>query len=211
MSHYKLAICEKPSAAATIERIISAGLVERTNKTLRPSDKGKRLISVLPEVLKSAKLTADWEHMLLQIQRGELTGAEFMDGIIDMTTRLVKDNAAVPVGSESLFAQYRKQPQGEAVGVCPRCGASVREGNAGFFCDTQSCGFKLWKASKFWTAKKKLLTATIVAALLKDGRVDLKDLHSEKTGKKYDAAVILDDTGDGYVNFKLDFGGKSDI
>jgi DNA topoisomerase-3 len=93
----------------------------------------------------------------------------------------------------------------EPLGVCPRCGASVREGEKGYFCDSRNCGFKLWKESKFWTTKKKPLTAAIVAVLLKDGRAFLKDLYSEKTGKKYNATVILDDTGDGFVNFKLKF------
>ncbi len=91
------------------------------------------------------------------------------------------------------------------LGKCPRCGSPVREGKKGFFCDKRDCGFKIWRESKFWTAKKKPLTAAIVAALLTDGRVSLKGLHSEKTGKKYDATVLLDDTGDGYVNFKLEF------
>jgi len=87
----------------------------------------------------------------------------------------------------------------------PATRAAIREGIKGYFCDNRSCGFKLWKESKFWTAKKKPLTAEVVAALLKDGRVAVKGLFSEKTGKKYDASVILNDTGDGFVNFKLEF------
>jgi DNA topoisomerase-3 len=93
----------------------------------------------------------------------------------------------------------------EPLGVCPRCGSFIREFPKGFFCDKSDCGFKLFKDSKFWTAKKKPLTAAIVNKLLKDGRVSLKNLYSEKTGKKYDANVILDDTGNGYVNFKIEF------
>ncbi|MCL2798602.1 MAG: hypothetical protein FWD58_11260 [Firmicutes bacterium] len=88
----------------------------------------------------------------------------------------------------------------------------MRESAKGFFCDSHFCGFKLWKDSKFWTAKRKKLTAAIVTALLKDGRVALKGLYSEKSGKTYDAMVILDDANprggerDGYVNFKMGFG-----
>jgi len=63
----------------------------------------------------------------------------------------------------------------------------------------------MWKESKFWTAKKKPLTAAIVAALLKDGRVKLAGLFSEKTGKKYDATVLLNDDGGQFVNFKMEF------
>ena len=84
-------------------------------------------------------------------------------------------------------------------------GLPVREAPKGYFCDSRTCSFKIWRESKFWTVKKKPLTAAIVAALLKDGRVALKNLHSEKTGKKYEATVILADTGDGFVNFKMEF------
>jgi len=77
----------------------------------------------------------------------------------------------------------------------------VREATKGFFCDNGTCGFKLWKESKFWIAKKKPLTAVIVAALLKDGRVAVRGLYSEKTSKTYDATIILDDTGGKYVNY----------
>ncbi|HWR23482.1 MAG TPA: DNA topoisomerase III, partial [Feifaniaceae bacterium] len=58
---------------------------------------------------------------------------------------------------------------------------------------------------RFFAAKKKELTRKIVAALLKDGRAELPGCYSEKTGKTYDAVVMLDDTGGQYVNFKLEF------
>jgi DNA topoisomerase-3 len=87
----------------------------------------------------------------------------------------------------------------------------VREGKAGFFCDNRACAFALWKDNRFFSAKKKTLDKKIAAALLKEGRVFLSGLFSEKTGKTYDATVLLDDTGGKYVNFKLEFqsgGGK---
>lgn len=57
----------------------------------------------------------------------------------------------------------------------------------------------------FWKTKKNALTAAIATALLKDGRAAVKGLHSEKSGKKYDDDVLLDDTGDGHINFRLEF------
>jgi DNA topoisomerase-3 len=140
----------------------------------------------------------------MRVQKGELDGDTFMADIAAFITVIVRDNNAPKPEFAALFADTKK-PASEAIGACPRCGAPVREGAKGFFCDSRACGFKLWRESKFWTAKKKTLTAVIVAALLKDGRVAIKGLHSEKTGKKYDATVILDDTGDGFVNFKLEF------
>ena len=103
-------------------------------------------------------------------------------------------------GTEYLFS-----PPREAVGRCPRCGGEVTESQKGFFCQSETCRFAIWKDSKWWSAKKKQPTKAIVAALLKDGRARLTGCYSEKTGKTYDADVLLEDAGE-YVNFKLDFG-----
>jgi DNA topoisomerase-3 len=94
---------------------------------------------------------------------------------------------------------------GEVVGKCPRCGADVAEAAKGFFCANPSCKFGLFKDSKFFAAKKKKLTKEIATALLADGRVHLPDLMSERTGKPYAATVVLDDKGEGYAFFRLDF------
>ena len=93
----------------------------------------------------------------------------------------------------------------EAVGTCPRCGGAVYEGKKGFFCENEACAFALWKENRFFSSKKKIITKTVAAALLKEGRVSMSGLFSEKTGKTYDAVVVLDDTGEKYVNFKLEF------
>ena len=172
-------------------------------KNLVSTELGRNLIAVLPDALTSPKLTADWENTLYDVQKSKLTADEFMDGITAFIKEIVTENNTPKPEFAGLFGD--NQSENESVGVCPRCGAAIRESSKGFFCDKKSCGFKLWKESKFWVAKKKPLTAEIVAALLKDGRVKLKNLHSEKTGKKYDATIILDDSGEGYVNFKMAF------
>ena len=74
----------------------------------------------------------------------------------------------------------------------------------GFFCQNDSCRFAIWKNNKWWAAKKKQPTKAVVSALLNDGRVRVTGLYSEKTGKTYDATVVLEDDGQ-YANFKLEF------
>ena len=192
--------------AAIIEKIIKSGFVERQKKNMIPTDKGKNLIAVLPNALTSAKMTAEWEHKLKKVEHGELSAKTFMDNIAAFMKSIVLDNKAPKPEFIGLFPGAKK-PVGASVGVCPRCGSPVREGIKGFFCDKSDCGFKLWKASKFFESKKKALTAPIVAALLKDGRVAMKGLYSEKTGKTYDAVVLLDDDGGKFINFKLEFKG----
>ena len=190
--------------AATLEKLVSAGFVQRKKKQLIPTEKGKNLIAVLPDNIKSPILTAEWESMLKQVEHGELSATSFMDQIADMSRTLVKEHTA----PEERFADLFPSSKGtvhEAVGVCPRCGAPVYEGKKGFFCDNRECSFALWKDNRFFSSKKKSITKSVAAALLKEGRISMSGLYSEKTGKTYDAEVILDDTGGKYVNFKLEF------
>ncbi|QUO31156.1 DNA topoisomerase 3 [Faecalicatena sp. Marseille-Q4148] len=190
--------------AATLEKLVSAGFVQRKKKQLIPTEKGRNLIAVLPDNIKSPILTAEWESMLKQVEHGELSATSFMDQIADMSRTLVKEHTAPEERFVDLFPSSRGTTH-EAVGVCPRCGAPVYEGKKGFFCDNRECSFALWKDNRFFSSKKKSITKSVAAALLKEGRISMSGLYSEKTGKTYDAEVILDDTGGKYVNFKLEF------
>ena len=189
--------------AGILEKLASTGFLERkkSKKTvqLMPSRDARSLITVLPEQLQSPLLTAEWEYRLGEIERGELSPEEFLSGIYAMLRELAATYQVVK-GTEYLFS-----PPREAVGKCPRCGGEVTESQKGFFCQSETCRFAIWKDSKWWSAKKKQPTKAVVAALLKDGRARLTGCYSEKTGKTYDADVLLEDTGE-YVNFKLDFG-----
>lgn len=187
--------------AGIIEKLVKTGFVERKQRALLPTQKGHNLIAVLPELVKSPALTAEWEQKLKQVERGEQDSADFMAGITQLTAELVGQYGALRESADtSLF-----QPVREAVGVCPRCGGKVVEIPKGFVCENRDCGFAMWKGSRFFTAKKKELTAKTAAALLKTGRAKLTGCYSEKSGKTYDAVAVLDDTGGQYVNFKLEF------
>ena len=190
--------------AATLEKLVSAGFVQRKKKQLISTEKGRNLIAVLPDNIKSPILTAEWESMLKQVEHGELSATSFMDQIADMSRTLVKEHTTPEERFADLFPSSRETAH-EAVGVCPRCGAPVFEGKKGFFCDNRECSFALWKDNRFFSSKKKSITKSVAAALLKEGRISMSGLYSEKTGKTYDAEVILDDTGGKYVNFKLEF------
>ena len=188
--------------AAVLEKLVSAGFVERKKSkkltTLIPSDPGKALITVLPEALQSPLLTAEWEHRLKAIERGELSPEDFMESIAAMLRELIQTYQPIP-GAAVLFPS-----EFEIVGKCPRCGRNVVEKKQGFFCEDRSCGFALWKNSKFFSAKRKQLTKTVAEVLLKDGRVQLSDCYSERSGKTYDAIVVMNDDGQ-QVNFSLEF------
>ena len=179
--------------ASVLEKLISTGFMERKaskkQMILCPTRIGVSLITILPEVLQSPLLTAEWEQKLKKIENGNLSEAEFMDAIAKLVQELVQDFAPVP-GAEVLFPSNK-----EILGKCPRCGAPVTESRKGFFCERNSCRFALWKDNKYLTSKRISLTAPMVSALLKDGQVPVKNIYSERTGKSYNAVLTLTDDG----------------
>ena len=186
--------------AAIIEKLVAAGFVERKGKSLIPTKAGINLVTILPESLTSPMLTAEWEQKLTEIAKGGADPDTFMDGIRTMVQEIVSTYSCISEDGKKLFA-----PEKEVIGTCPRCGQPVYEGKKNFACSDRSCGFVLWKNDRFWTSRKKELTKKMATDLLKKGRTNVKGMWSEKKQAAYDAAVILDDTGGKYINFKLEF------
>ena len=186
--------------AAIIEKLVAAGFVERKGKNLIPTKAGINLVTVLPEPLTSPMLTAEWEQKLTEIAKGGADPDIFMDGIRTMVQEIVSTYSCISEDGKKLFA-----PEKEVIGTCPRCGQPIYEGKKNFACSDRSCGFVLWKNDRFWTSRKKELTKKMATDLLKKGRTNVKGMWSEKKQTAYDAAVILDDTGGKYINFKLEF------
>lgn len=193
--------------AGVIEKLVKGGFVERKKKLLVPTERGMELIKVLPDSVKSASLTAEWEAALKEVERGECSPEDFMEGITGMVRSLVESYGDAPITGNALSASGR-----EAVGKCPRCGKPVYEGKKSFFCsaykDAVPCGFALWKENPYFKSKRKELTKKVAAALLKDGKVKMTGLYSEKKGIMYDATIVMEDTGGKYVNFRLEFDKK---
>ena len=188
--------------AATIEKLVQKGFLERkgTKKTkvLLPTAKGKALITVMPEEIQSADMTADWETKLLCVERGEMESETFMTEIKDMISSLVNTTEAMK-GANVLM-------KNKVIGVCPNCGKSVVEREKGWFCESNPCRFVLWKDNAFFKRLGKRLDAHVADKLLRDGRVRLKDCKSAK-GKVYNATVLLSTEADGRSKFSLEFEG----
>ena len=188
--------------AATIEKLVAKGFLERKSdrktKVLLPTDKGKALITVMPEEIQSPEMTADWETKLLRIERGEMELEEFMTEIKDMISSLVNTTEAMK-GANVLM-------KNKIVGVCPNCGKSVVEREKGYFCENRECRFVLWKDNAFFKRLGKRLDSHVADKLLRDGRIRLKDCRSAK-GKTYNATVLLSTEADGRSKFSLEFEG----
>ena len=188
--------------AATIEKLVQKGFLERKGnkktKVLIPTDKGKALITVMPEEIQSPEMTADWETKLLQIERCEMKPETFMTEIKEMISSLVTTTEAAK-GANALM-------KNKIVGICPNCGANVVEREKGWFCESNPCRFVLWKDNAFFKRLGKRLDAYVADKLLRDGRVRLKDCKSAK-GKTYNATVLLSCEADGRSKFSLEFEG----
>ena len=188
--------------AATIEKLVQKGFLERKGnkktKVLLPTDKGKALITVMPEEIQSPEMTADWETKLLRIEHSEMEPKTFMTEIKEMISSLVTTTEAAK-GANALM-------KSKIIGVCPNCGKPVVEREKGWFCENRECRFVLWKDNAFFKRLGKRLDAHVADKLLRDGRVRLKDCKSAK-GKTYNATVLLSCEADGRSKFSLEFEG----
>ena len=185
--------------AAILEKLVQMGFVQRKGKQLVPTKDGINLAVVLPESLTSPVLTAEWENRLTEIAKGNADADEFMAEIEAQVRQLVKTYSCISADKQNLFQSERA-----IIGKCPRCGENVYEGKKNFYCGNRGCQFVMWKNDRFFEQRKKAFTPKIAAALLKDGKAKVKGLYSEKTGKIYDATVLLADTGGKYVNYRVE-------
>ena len=184
--------------AAIIEKLVKGGFVERKGKQLIPTKSGIELVCVLPEVLTSPQLTADWENNLTQIAKGNADPDSFMTGIETMTRELVN---TYPFLSDKEKERFKEEKP--VIGKCPRCGADIYEGRKNYYCSNRDCAFIMWKNDRFFEERKVTFSPKIAAALLKDGKAKVKKLYSPKTGKTYDGTILLVDTGGKYVNYRI--------
>ena len=189
--------------AGTIEKLVQKGFLSRKGggktKYLIPTEKGRCLIAAMPEQLKSPAMTAAWEKKLLEIERNNYTPEQFMEEIESMMKNLVSQYADTP------NAPAKATPGASVVGTCPHCGSEVAEREKGFFCASRECRFVIWKDNAFFNRLGKHPTRQVVDKLLRDGRARLKDCKSQRTGKTYNASVLMTTEADGRAKFSLEF------
>ena len=188
--------------AGTIEKLVQKGFIERKGdkktRYLVSTDKGNSLITVMPEQIQSASMTADWEQKLLRMEHDDYEARDFMREITDMVSGLVQNYEAVK-GAKTLMSDHKR------VGVCPCCQADVLEKQKGWFCSNKECRFVLWKDNAFFKSIGKHLSSGMVEKLLSDGHIRLKDCKSQKSGKNYNATLLLSTEENGRANFHLEF------
>lgn len=165
--------------ADIIEKLVKDGFVKREKKQMIPTEDGMKLITILPDVVKSPKLTADWENELTLVSKGEVAAEQFMSGIEAMVTDLVKTYHSVSDEHKAMFGTGKGGQ--EALGKCPKCGADVVKGKFGAYC-TGKCGMNVGKALGV------TLSDTQVKSLLQGKKILVKGLKGKKGS--YDAYLI---------------------
>ena len=163
--------------ADIIEKLVKDGFVKRDKKQMIPTEDGMKLITVLPDVVKSTKLTADWENALTLVAKGEMEREDFMADIEAMVSDLIHTYHEVSDEQKKMFAQEQK-----VLGKCPNCGGEVVKGKYGAFCKNK-CGMNVSRIMGISLSDEQ------VESLLAGKKTLLKGLTS-KAGKKYDAYII---------------------
>lgn len=185
--------------AAIIEKLVSKGFVERKDKQMIPTDNGVKLITVLPDAVKSPKLTAEWENELTLVARGKSSPESFMEGIERMVSDLVSTYHEVDEEHQAMFGSDR-----EVIGKCPKCGGNIYESKVNFYCENRDCNFSLFKNNKYFASMRKEITKSIAQGLLKNGKAKVTGLYSEKKNKTFTAIIVLDASGK-YPQFSMEF------
>ena len=185
--------------ASIIEKLVSSGYAQRKGKQILPSTEGKELVKVMPEYLKSAVMTAEWENQLLMMEKGQITDTQFMGEITSLVSKILEVCREIPEEERRRF-----QTEREVIGKCPVCGCDVFEGKQNFYCSNCQCDFALWKENRFLGSMEKNLDKKMARELLDKACTHVKGLYSKKKDMKFDADLLLT-LEDGKPRFHLEF------
>ena len=185
--------------ASIIEKLVSSGYAQRKGKQILPSTEGKELVKVMPEYLKSAVMTAEWENQLLLMEKGQITDTQFMGEITSLVSKILEVCREIPEEERRRF-----QTEREVIGKCPVCGCDVFEGKQNFYCSNRQCDFALWKENRFLGSMEKNLDKKMARELLDKACTHVKGLYSKKKDMKFDADLLLT-LEDGKPRFHLEF------
>lgn len=189
--------------ASIIEKLVSSGYAVRKKKQILATEAGAEMIALLPSYLTSAQMTAEWENRLLAMERGEETVDAFMGDIVHLLDQIIEECREVPVEKAQQFSAEKSSRR--EIGKCPVCKGPVYEGKSNFYCGKRDCSFALWKENRYLSSMKKSVSRKMAEELLSRGRCHEKDFYSARTGKTFEADLILEVLPDGKTSFRMEF------
>ena len=185
--------------ASIIEKLVHSQYACRKGKQIVATDDGQSLIEILPDYLKSASMTAEWENQLLEMEHGKIQPEQFLTGIRNLITMMLNGCDQI---SEEESGRFQSR---ESIGTCPVCGSLVYEGKKNYYCSSRECNFALWKETRYLQSMRKTIDKRMAAELLKNGSTHVKDLYSAKKDRYFEADLLMKTQDDGKVEFSLSF------
>lgn len=189
--------------AEIIETLVKREYVIRDKKKILITEKGKYLISVVPERMKSVELTVDMENDLVEISNGNMPYQAFMDKFITYVSDMIAEYSGKDIIEKKTFVDG-------AIGKCPKCGEPIKDTKISYCCSNKECKVILFKENRYLESLGKNLTKKIASDFFNKGYSNIKDLKSKKTGNSFDAKVICKFNDEGQATYSLEFkdGGK---
>lgn len=190
--------------AAIIERLLTVGYIVRKGKNLLPTEKGKKLIAIVPEEMRSPQTTGKWEKGLTSISKGKMTEARFMESIRKYVCFLVED--AKKNKKDIMFdaEPNRGRKNGKrGLGKCPVCKkGDILENSRSFFCSEwkRGCKYSLWKDDL--KSYGITLDEKMVKKLLKGEKIEHIAIILPQTGEKAVADLVMAADGSGRVQLQ---------
>lgn len=188
--------------AAVIERLLTVGYIERKGKSVIPTEKGMKLIEIVPDELKSPETTGKWEKGLSSIAKGSMLPERFMGSINRYVHFLMKESTNV--NQAIVFPEEKKTFSTKAhIVKCPKCGqGDIMEHDKGFYCThwKSGCKFTIWKNSVELygiTLDKK-----IIKELIMNKKIDKVPMVMPQTHEKCIGELTLKEDLSGNLEIK---------
>ena len=189
--------------ASIIEKLVHSQYASRKGKQIVATEDGQSLIEILPDYLKSASMTAEWENQLLEMEHGKIRPEQFLTGIRKLITMVLN-------GCDQIsWAEAGRFQSRESIGTCPVCGSLIYEGKKNYYCSSRECNVALWKEARYLQNMRKTINQRMAAELLKNGSTHVRDLYSVKKDMYFEADLVMKTEDDGKVVFSLSFPKKN--
>ena len=187
--------------AEIIKKLVGRGYVIRDKKNILITEKGKYLVEVAPERIKSVDFTVDMENKLVDLSNGKVTYQAFMQEFNDYISDVVDEYSKLEITEKKNFANG---PASD-IGNCPLCKSPIREGKTNYYCSNKECKVCLWKEDNYLKSMKKSMTKKIASDFFNKGYSNIKGLVSPSKGTEFDAKVICTFDEEGRCKYNLEF------
>lgn len=187
--------------AETIEKLVRRGYVKREKKNILITEKGRYLVEVAPERIKSVDFTVDMENKLVDLAKGRVTYQVFMKEFNDYISDVVDEYSKLEITDKKVFSNSAASDMGN----CPICKNPIMEGKTNYYCSNKECKVCLWKEDKYLMSMKKSMTKKIATDFFNKGYSNIKGLVSQSKGTEFDAKVICTFDEEGKYKYSLEF------